>query len=360
MIGYIFFVITTLFYIGLAMLTASKPNLVGDSAMGYGLGLFFLGIGFAVSSLALTITLISKGGFVWLGNDAGIRTSIALLFWLAVALTTFFCAVFKWEWHNDDNAYPQFLRWLAVNHGQVWIPLLWMIACFLVLYANGQSGMSPNAYKIPFFAGLLITTVFSGGLVVGYLRDSAMRFDAKVASQKEEDDKWHRQNLDYIASQKPTDPIINLLSYSTRFRPEDTREAANAKIKAHPDWEAEILALLTDKRAYREVYYFLDGNKVTHSERFAEPLNQSIVWLSETIAADIEDSNNLQHWSFDSYGVGNVLRAIDDQFPGKGADFYPNVLKLRQALKTTPPERFKNVRFTVTDEVEAWLEVHRK
>ncbi len=128
----------------------------------------------------------------------------------------------------------------------------------------------------------------------------------------------------------------------------------------HPNWEAELLDLLNDKRLYREVYYFLDGNAVTHPEQFAQPLNQSILWLAETIKTDITDSNNLQHWSFDSYQIDNLLRAIDEQFLNKGVDFYPNVVKLKQALQTPPPERFKDVRFTITGVVDSWLKKQKR
>jgi hypothetical protein len=121
----------------------------------------------------------------------------------------------------------------------------------------------------------------------------------------------------------------------------------------------ELLALLKDQYSYRDVYYFLEGNKVTHTKEFATALNESIPWLAETIKADITDSNNLQNWSFDMYQIENLLRAIDGQFLDKGVDFVPNITKLKDALNTTPPERFKGVRFNITGVVEAWLRKHK-
>jgi hypothetical protein len=359
MLGYIFFFITALFYIGLAMLTSSKPSFSGDAGMGYGLALVFLGIGFAISSLILSIVLIAKGGFNWISHETSIRTAVVLLSWLFIVITTFFCAEFKWEWLTD-TLYPQFLHWLAVRQGQVWIPLFWLFVCFLSLNTGWQASIPSNVFKIPFWVGLSICTVYCGGLLVGYLRDSARSQAMEIASQIEQENRWHQQNLDQIAAHKPEDPLVNILVFSSRYQPEDIKQAALAKIKAHPDWEEKLLELLQNEYYYREVYYFLDGNQVTHPEQFAEPLNQSIAWLADMIQADIKDSNNLQNWSYDMYGIDRFLRAIDEQFLNQPVNFYPNIIKLKKALQTTPPERFKGVHFTVSDVVEDWLKKHKK
>jgi hypothetical protein len=359
LMSYFLFALTTLCCLGLALLTASQPSTSGDNAMGYGLGLAFVGLAVTLSSLALTIVMLVNGYFHWVAPDGGARAAVVLVGWFAVVLTTFFCAVFKWEWPADANPYPEFLHWLAVRHGQIWIPFLWLIACFLSLRAGAQSSESPPLLKLSFYASLLISSVYSLGLATGYLRDSARAYEAEVASRNEQADRWHRETLNDIAAHKPTDPLTQLLTQTAQVRPADTRAAALAKVKEHPNWEGDILALLQDRQTYREVYYFLDGNAVAHPEQFAEPLNRSILWLAETITADIQDSNNLQHWSFDSYQIENLLRAIDGQFLNQGVDFRPNIVKLQQALNTTPPERFKNVRFDITGVVDQWVASHK-
>ncbi|MGA0557845.1 hypothetical protein ACO2Q8_14405 [Larkinella sp. VNQ87] len=359
MLAYLFAVLTAVFFIGLTWFTASKPSLVGENAMGYGLGLFFWGAGFALVSLLLTITLNVRGGFDWIAPAGSIRTLLILFAWLVVALTTFFCAVFKWEWHSN-TLYPAFLREVAVRQGQFWIPLFWLVPCFLSLPASGPSLIPLTFLKVSFGLALVLGTVFAGGLLVGYVRESDRLSEANRAYHAEREDTWHRQNLETIAAQKTDDPIINLLGYSSRYQPDDIRQAALAKIKAHPNWEAEILALLQSEWGYREVYYFLDGNPVEHPDQFVGPLNQSIGWLSASIRADLKDSNNLQHWSFDSYGIDRLLRALDQQFLNRGVDFYPAVLQLRQALDAPRPERFKGVRFSITASVDQWLARHRK
>ncbi|RRA98892.1 hypothetical protein [Larkinella rosea] len=359
MVGYIFAVITTVFFIGLTLFTASKPSLVGENTMGYGLGLFFWGAGFVLFSLGLTIALHVRGGFDWLVQGSGTRNLLVFSAWLAVALTTFFCAVFKWEWHTD-TLYPAFLHSIAIRQGQFWLPLFWLIPCFLSLPAAGPSLIPLTFIRGSFWVGMGLGAVFSLGLLVGYLRESAQAAEAEMAQRAADEDRWHRENLETIAAQKPEDPLIALLAYSNRNQPDDIRQAALAKINAHPNREAELMALLQTERGAKEVYYFLDGNPVAHPDRFVGPLNQSIGQLSTRIRADIVDSNNLQHWSFDMYGIDQLLRALDDQFPTRSADFYPSIVNLRKALNSPKPERFKDVRFSITGVVDQWLVRHKK
>jgi len=357
--AYIFFCLTVLCYIGLAFLTASKPNLGGESGgMGYGLALVFWGLGLTLSSLALTITLLVKGNLHWLAGSSEARTGISLIAWLGMALTAFFCAVFTWEWHTDGDTYPEFLHWLAIHRAQIWIPLFWLGACFFSLNSQLAQNLSPNVLRGLFYTGLLFSSIYSVGLVTGYLRDSAQTATRVMAEEQQRDEIWHQKVLDEIAAHKPTDSIYGLLSQTSQVRPTDTREAAVNKVKSHPDWEADLLALLSNKQSYQQVYYFLDGNPVMHPQQFEAPLNQSILWLAERIKADISDSNNLQQWSFDMYGIDNLLRAIDMQFPGKSSTFYPGVVRLKQALDTPRPDQFKDVRFTATGAVDAWLTQH--
>lgn len=360
LLTYLFFVINALFFIGLALLTASKPSMSGDSAMGYGFGALFLSLGFAFSSLLLLLIVRSKGGYNWVAQEAGTRTALLVVFWLSMSITTFFGAILKMESYKDDTS-PQFLHWLAIGQPQLWVPLLWLIVCFLSVNPAWLSTVSLQWFKLPFWVGFSISTLFTGGLVVVYIHDSIQRTNAEVATRIDDEKRWHQQHLDEIAAHKPEDSILGLLVFSTRYQDNDVRQAAVAKIKTHPDWEAQLLALLANKYYYREVYSFLGSNPVAHPEAFIQPLNQSIKQLSADIKADIEGrNNNLQDWSFDSYGIDHLLQAIDDQFGGQIATFYPSVIKVKQALNTPLPEPDQGVRFAVTNVVDAWLKSHKK
>ncbi len=350
--SYFLLFITTLITIGLALFNATKPPM-NDQGGIYGLAVVGLTAIFAISSLLLTINMLAKGSFHWVAVGQGTRIAIGLGGWLCIVLTTLFCSFFKWEWHaNEEHLFPYFLRWLALYHGQLWIPLLWLLGCLLSINNSDQSGQASVFLKVTFYIAMLISMLYSAGLAFAQLKHSAMTFrdQQSVGGTK---DVWHRTVLDEIARHKPTDSIVNLLSQSTGSRPSDIREAALAQIKSHPNWEAELLALLNDRQSYREVYYFLDGNAVTHPEQFAQPLNASILNLAADIRAEINrDRSNLSEWSFSTYQINNLLEALNRQFQNRGVNFYPNMIALKQALESAGETN----RFRVTNSVQDWLD----
>ena len=362
LLAYIFFVITTLFFIGLAILTVSEPSRGADSSMGYGWGAIYLSLGFALSSLILLIIVRSTGGFDWVAQQAGTRTGLLVVFFIAMSITTFFGAILKMESHQQDTS-PQFIHWLAVGQPQLWVPLLWLMVCLFSLNPAWLSTVSLQWFKLPFWVGFCISTLFTAGLVLVYIHDSIQRTTAQVATRIDDETRWHQARLDQVAAHKPDDSIFGLLAFSNQYQDEDVRQAALTKIKSHPDWEAQLLDLLTNQYAYKDVYSFLGSNPVAHPDAFIQPLNQSIEFLSDDIKADIKGRNtNLQNWAFDTYNTEHLLRAIDTQFGGQIGTFYPNVLKVKQALNTPlpDPERDKNVRFEATAVVDAWLKAHKK
>lgn len=353
MLGYVFFGFSLVFYMGLFFVNLSEPRLSGEGGMGYGLAIAALGLGFAICSLILTISVANKGGFDWVVDP---RFFIIGAGWLCMAAATFASVAFKWEWHEGE--FPQFLRWLSVSHGQVWIPLLMFVPYFFLLNAELRASVSPNMYKIPLIIGFVVSAVMSLSLLFGWFKISAQQQQAQMEDRQNRDTKIHDEHLTFIAEQKPTDGILNIISLTGRFHDEDIRSAALAKIKEKPYWEDKLLTLLANDYYYHHAYTFLDGNKVEHPEKFLKPLNQSILWLANDIQKSIKDSNNLQDWHFEHFGIERLFRAIYEQFLNKGMDFRPAVLTLQDALKTTPPEQFKNVRFTVTPVVNDWLKKH--
>lgn len=356
MIGNIFFGLTTLFYIGMALFNFSKPVLVGDRAMGYGLGLAFFGLGCAISSLLLTLNIAWKGGFDWVSPLGSTRTLLVIVGWLSFVVAAFFCAVLKWEWHGE---FPQFIRWLALSQAEIWLPLLMLVPCFLLLNAERQAGVSPLAIQIPIKIGFWLSMALALGLLFGWLRENAREQTANMERKIEEDNALQNQHLTFIAEQKPSDPIVNILALTGRFHDDIIRDSAVAKIKSHPHWEAELLELLENDYYYHHVYTFIDGNEVEHPKLFIGPLKRSIYRMAKEIENDITDSNNLQDWHFEHLGIERLFRAIDEQFSMEGdADFRPAIQALRKALDTEKPERFKTVRFNVTRVVDAWLKAH--
>ena len=361
LLAYLVFGITALFFVGLTILTVAEPSGGGESSMGYGWAAIILSLGFALSSLLLLLILRSTGGFDWLVHPAGTRTALLVVFWLTMSITTFFGAILKLESGKEDTV-PPFLQVLAVSQPQLWVPFLWLMISLLSLHSVWLSTLSLGWVKLPFWLGFSMSTLFTAGLVVVYIHDSIQLTTDQVATRINDETRWHQQRLTNIAAHKPEDSIVDLLSFTNQYQDEDVRQAALAKIKSHPDWEAQLLDLLAHQRGYKYVYLFLGSNPVAHPEAFIEPLNRSIEFLADDLKADIQGrETSLQHWTFESYYIEHLLGALDIQFSGQIARFFPNVLKVQQALNTPQPysEGDKAVRFDVTAEVDGWLKTHK-
>ncbi len=235
-----------------------------------------------------------------------------------------------------------------------------LIPYFILLNSGMRSAVSPNMYKIPLVIGFALGVISSLGLLVGWFNISEKQRIAQIERSENADKEIHEGNLKTIAAYKISDPQITILSFTGRFHDEDVRSAAIAKIKENPNWENELLELLDNEYYFTAVYTFLDGNKVDHPEKFLEPLNRSIFRLASNIETTIQDANNLQSWTFDSYGIERLLRALNEQFIGLGTDFRPAIVKIHEALATERPERFKKVQFDIQRTVDNWLKTNQK
>ena len=207
--------------------------------------------------------------------------------------------------------------------------------------------------------GFIVSFVINMGVLFGWFKISAQQQQAQIEYDQNREKRLHDENLAIIARHPPTDPILNIIVLTERFQADTVRTAAFAKIKEKSNWEKELLEYLDDENAYTLIYAFLDGNKVDKPEMFLEPLNRNILRHADTIEKHIKNASDLQDWHFENYAIDRLLSAIDEQFLNKGMDFRPAVLKLQEALKTTPPERFKDVRFEVTPVVNDWLKRHK-
>ncbi|HEX8531220.1 MAG TPA: hypothetical protein VF646_14410 [Cytophagales bacterium] len=359
----VFLGITGFFYACFALLTVRKPP-SGDS-QGYGWLMVLLTLGLAVGGLVLAIIALAEGGFAGVHPATGRRVALVLLNGLLVPVTASYCAHFRWHWY-PDRANPVFLRWLGLGLAHLSLPLLWLGACFLTTHPGHAAGadLSPETL---FWVSFCLSALSVAGLFAGHGWRTLRRTRAKWAEAAANRKRSNQEKLARIAVHQPGDGLLRLFGYaSPGYQPEDVWQAALAKIKAQPDWEDELLNLLQSEEVYRypshfkEVYTFLETNRVDHPVRFLAPLRQNIERVARYIQEDINTSNSLPKWSYDMYGIPALLGALDNQFAGHGMDFVPAVEKLLQALQTPPPERFKGVRFNVTRYVARWLKAHKK
>lgn len=355
MAGNFLFILITLLLFGLISITAS-PIPSGDRGMGAGIFLFLCAAGFLLLTGLLAWNLGSRNCFDWVKMADISRNGLVFIGWIAFSASTVASAAFKIEWH--DGEFPQYLRWLSQAQAAIWLPLLVLVPAFILLNFEREAGYVSDFVKIPMMTGFMLSVLMGLGLLFGLFRANMQQQAAKIEYTKKQNDEQHDKHLAWIAEQKPTDPIVNILSLTGRFHDRDVRDSAVAKVKSHPDWEAELIRLLSETEFDSQVYSFIDGNQVEHPEQFVEPINRSIHRIAGEIKSRIKDSNNLQDWHFEHFSLERLFRAIDEQFSLPGADYRPAVRELREALDTPRPERFKDVKFTVTPLVDNWLKKH--
>jgi hypothetical protein len=375
MLGYFFFGVTSLIVIGFTFLGWSKPNSSSDGLMGYGLGLAFLGLAFTVSSGILTFCVGWKGGFNWVSDQSSTRHLIVGFGWLCMAIATFACAAFKWEWHQGE--FPIFLRWLAKSNGQTWIPLLMLVPYFYLLSAELRASVAPQVYKMPLMIAFGLTVFMVLGLLFGWVRNKIEHKIAVHQAKIEEirkyggDRSWYfKTSIDYINSHNDT-TITRLIFYTIKDKDrnqaenEEIRKAAIAKIESYPHWESDVIQILEGKAegSIYNVYGFLKDYTIEHREKFVQPIKNSIIQITAISQKSIKEPDNFY---LGSTNIAALCHILETQFEENAAEFRPNMLKLQQVLDITPAKRsdtryaqgFNEVLQESRLAVKNWLEKH--
>jgi len=344
------FFLTLVFYLCLLYLNYPRPNMGGDNAMGYGLGLAFFGLGFSIGSIGLFLYLSRLGVFGLLTPDVFWKNFWAVIFCLAFVITVFFSAALKWD---NITGTVSFSPWLANMNSLIWFPLLIFIPSFLVLFLGKEPSFAP--VRVFFSIGFLFSLVFTAGLLVDWLVYQSKQQKEMISQSQSRDQEQYENYIREIEELDSTQSILGILPLTGRFHEAEVREAAVAKIKSRPDWESELIGILVTEYNYQYAYDFLDGNNVDNPALFTEPVRLSILQMAADIRTAILTADNLQDWSFDHFGMERLLRVVDGQLEGQGMDFYPAILELRKTLDTAPPDRFKGVKYTVTPVLDKWL-----
>lgn len=348
--GKISFVLCLIFYIGLLLLIYPKPNMGGDYTIAYGLGLGVLGLCLTISSIAMFVALAQHGIFGLVFQDTFWKNVLAVTFRLMFILTVFFSAVFNWESHPEMITYVQ---GLARINSLVWFPVLVFIPAFLVLFQIKEPDFV--LVKGLFSIGFAFSFFFSAGLLVEWINFQIKDQKAMVSYLQTRDREQFENYMNEIENLDSTQSILGILPLTGKYHDAEVREAAVSKIKSRLDWESELISILVSEYTYHYAYDFLDGNNADNPELFTEPVRLSILQMAADIRTAIPNADNLQEWSFDHFGIERLLRVVDGQLAGQGMDFYPAILEVRKALDTTPPERFKGVKYSVTPVLDKWL-----
>lgn len=341
MLGNILFVITLIFFGGLANLL-QKPMPGGDYGVGYAYAFLFLGAGFIISTGLLAWNMNVNHCFDWVLHY---RNLLVFVGWAAFTATTFWSLEYHTKW--NESAFSQFMRWFALSKVYIWLPLLVFGSCLYLINAQRVAGFPPSWVKmstqVGFSVSLLIGLCIFGTFGKIWVMKSIEKIQLNSTWRTERQEEY-KATLDKIINYNDT--TINwLLKFVTPEMDKQLRENAIAKIKTYPTWEDEMIAILTQKDlatkwAYDDdshyVYAFLDGNRVEHREKFIQPIKYSLKVFAIRAENDLDDPFKRELWSLN---LESFCRVLESQFKDSAKEFKPGMLKLQKVLAAEYPER---------------------
>lgn len=321
----------------------------GDYAVGQAFVMFTLAQVVAAGMLIYFIIVCYKSSFQWLSPRQGTRALILTTFCMAMLLTLFFSFYFAIEWHGEKL--PYFLKGIANSGGYFWIALCILIPFYFLRPASPPAQWVQNLIRFD----MVICFIYTLGLGYGFLNKNGFLSSFKPNQKSEYVDSFQLKLLDDIKNYPSDKNIYGLMSPSNFMRPEVVREAALNKIKSRPNWENEILILLSDEDLYQYSYEFLSGNEVDHPELFKDAFSQSIKFLEKDAVDRIKNEMELNESSLDFMNIEAMLRSINTQFKDQAADFHPHIDQMLHSILTNIPKEQKKVKMNAVRAIEKWL-----
>lgn len=345
MLGNILFALALITYCLLAnLLLHPKPG--GDASVGYYFVFLVYGAAFVVSMGLLAWNMNLNRCFDWLPTSLlRYRNWLVFLGWIAFVATTFWSLEYHAKWIEGE--FPQFMRWLALSKMHFWVPLLVFGTCLYLI--NGRAGTDfppiwiKGAFAVCFSVSLLIGLVIFGKFSRLWIqkRIDVFKMESIWKAGRQAD---YQKALDDVDNYKDS-TIAGLLKYVESGTDQQLRNKALAKIKTYPQYEQDLIAILTQKNLERVyiyhdntyyVYAYLDDNKVEQPEKFIQPIIYSINVLSIRAEKDIDDPYSRE---LGLLNIETVCRVLETQFKTYAKEFKASMLKLQAALATEAPER---------------------
>jgi hypothetical protein len=359
MFGNLLFGLTALTYIALTIFNLQKVNVAGERLVGWGMIAFALLAAYVMSSLILTINIATKGGFNWISNSVFLRNALVGILWLGMVAGVVLCLMLSTELHTDQSTGFVRLLSLPVYFGATWLPLLMLVPYAILLNSEWHEALSPNLYKIPLVMGWI------AGLLIVMAPKIVMTLGISIPQKETDKSEVYFKNATNTINGETS--IKELLKFSLD-EDERVRLAAFTKIKAHNDWEGELIRILEKNGPYGYydfywVYVFFFFFKIEHPERFIEPINNTIPAITTELQEVLKKSFRYEG-DLTFLNTGVVCRVLDKQFKDSSKVFRPNILKLQEALETSslqrPDDRQEFIEQLNTYQlaVKDWLDTH--
>lgn len=351
------FILTTLAYIAMAFINLQKTPARGEYLMVSGFMMFGLIAVYVITSLLLTISVASRGGFDWLSPTPSTRKVFIGVLWLGMIAGVVFCAMLSTEINTDRSTGIVRTLSMPVYFGSVWLPLLMLIPYAILLNPQWRESLSPALYKFPLVLACVLGVVI---LMIPKIVSSA-----NIQVPKQSDAEWKKENL--TTSIQNETSLETLLQY-VKDEDEWVRKMAAEKMKKDPQYEDHLIKTLSRNDGYGHhdfywVYMFMDQNQVDHPDRFVESINTSLLSISKEIP-HILSKSFLYSGDLSILNIDVVCKVLEKQFQNHSDVFRPNMLKLQEALDTPAthssdkdPE-FDGLLQQYKNAVQSWLETH--
>jgi hypothetical protein len=370
MFGNILILIALIFY-GCLFNLLLKPMPGGDYGVGYSLVWIIYVAGFFISTGLLAWNMNQNHCFDWLpASFLRYRNWLIFFGWIAFVVAIIWSLASRSD--KVANEFPQFMSWFTWSSVHIWLPLLILLPSLYLINIERVTGIAPSWVKIPiqtgfsvsFFIALIIFGLFSKSWL-----ERRLPVFQSISNMYQERRADYKTALDQIENYSDT-TIAGLLKYVGSDK--QLSDNAIAKIKSFPNWENDMIGILTQKdleRIYiyedetRYVYAFLSDNKAEHPEKFIQPILYSLKVM--TIRAE-RDMENPYDRELNMLRIETVCKVLETQFNNYAKEFKPRMLKLQEVLDAPFPERASEDHRKWYDKtvkasrlaVKNWLETH--
>jgi len=345
MLGNILIFFVLIFYGFLANLML-RPKPGGDYGVGYSFGIMIYSAGFIITTGLLTWIMSLNYCFDWIsGSFLPYRNWLVFLGWVSFVMSILWSLEYSHK--KVDTVIPSFMNWFTWSRIYFWLPILIIIPSFYLLNTQEKSDFSALWPKIMLQAGfsfsVLISLVLLGVFMIAKANRQVKKIEARMAHLSEGLSAYNA-SFDYINNYNEA-TIDGLLKYVHPESESKRRNAAIAKIISFPNWENDLIRILTKENLHQiyvyddntyYVYTFLDVHKVEHPELFIQPIIYSLNVMAKRIKASLNDPYNLEISRSD---IELVCRVLEAQFKMAAKEFRPSILKLKAILEIDPPER---------------------
>lgn len=323
-------ILTTLAYIAVFIFVLQPIKATGERLVGWGFIALVLIIAYIISSLLLTISVTSKGGFNWMTGSATSRNIKVAFLWLGLVAAVVISLVARTEFPKGHitSGMPAVLSY-PFYFGGLWMPLLMLVPYAFFLNPSLNNSLSPAVYKACLYTGCAIGYLLL--IASGFISSSGILKNYK----SKEDIKLSLQGIEYETS------LTALLVLTGDDENEQVKAAALKKISERKNLEADLIAILETENPwfFNWVYEYLSTNQLKNPQQFIEPVRKSIPLLASTLYYEVLKNPWKGEGTYHLLNAEPLFTLLDKKFSSSKDAFKPEIIKLREIISAKPAKR---------------------